>query len=66
MTYPSKYKTSKETLSRMEFLSNRIIRQTEFYEQTKNKDVWLSNEADIAEKGILFKLYTKQLKDENS
>ena len=59
------YATSTETLLRIEFLSGRIIRQTEFYEKTRNRDTFRSREYDMAEKRILANHYFKQLRHES-
>ena len=60
----SAYATSTETLLRIEFLSGRIIRQTKFYEETRNRDTFQSREYDMAEKRVLANHYLKQIRDE--
>ena len=60
----SAYPTSKETLSRIELLSGRIIRQTEFYETNRNSDTFRNREYDMAEKRVLANHYFKQLRHE--
>ena len=64
MTYPSKYPTSTESLRRLSYLSERIVRYTKSYEEKQNYHTWESIEIDVQEKQVLSKLYLKQIEDE--
>jgi len=59
-----KYATSRDTLTRLEFLSGRIVRQEEFYAKTRNSTTKQEMDENIKEKVILNQLLEKQRKDE--